>query len=273
MIGMRATALSLADRSAPAASHSLDRHRLARQTAFLTVQGDKLKLNFRLNGNKALPKAGGTAMWQSVASILGYGAIGLGFLLAVLTYRLLRKGPENNTPIYVYEVFCFALVIVGAFLQWSSNNISAGALMSQIDTLQSQLKEAKGALSKAQLDLDSTKDNLNRAQTQAKSAESQLDTLKDASNKLAETQGSLQSTEQKLRAAQQEAGAAKSKGDAATKTMAAIVRWIPGAIEELQQVNGTVTGIPCGGGANGTPIIGGGGAPTYQISSGTSAAC
>jgi hypothetical protein len=45
------------------------------------------------------------AMW---ASILGYGAIGLGFLLAVLAYRLLRKGNVKDTQIYVFEVFALS---------------------------------------------------------------------------------------------------------------------------------------------------------------------
>ena len=58
---------------------------------------------------------------SSIVSILGLGAVGLGFLLALLSYRLLRQERTNNTPIYVFQFFCFALVLVGAWLQYFGN--------------------------------------------------------------------------------------------------------------------------------------------------------
>lgn len=59
---------------------------------------------------------------MNIVSILGLGSIGLGFLLAFLTYRLLTKEREQNLPIYVFQVFCFLLVLVGAALQYSTTN-------------------------------------------------------------------------------------------------------------------------------------------------------
>jgi len=55
---------------------------------------------------------------------LKFGVIGLGFLLAVLAYLLLRKSQEraghiwrNDISIYVFMVFSLALVGVGFFAQ------------------------------------------------------------------------------------------------------------------------------------------------------------
>jgi hypothetical protein len=56
-----------------------------------------------------------------IGSILGYGAIGLGFLLALLAYRLLAAGKARERPVYIYMVFCLALLGVGATLQYSDN--------------------------------------------------------------------------------------------------------------------------------------------------------
>ena len=47
-------------------------------------------------------------------SILGYGAIGLGFLLAFFAYRLLGRPNIKERPIYVFEIFCLALVLITA---------------------------------------------------------------------------------------------------------------------------------------------------------------
>lgn len=74
---------------------------------------------------------------SSIASILGAGAIGLGFLLAYLTYRLLRQERTNYTPLYVFQVFCFALVIVGAVLQYFGN-----AYSNKIEALEASLKNS-----------------------------------------------------------------------------------------------------------------------------------
>jgi uncharacterized membrane protein SpoIIM required for sporulation len=43
---------------------------------------------------------------MDVPAILSAGAIGLGFLLAVLTYLLIRGG-TRDTPVYVFMFFCF----------------------------------------------------------------------------------------------------------------------------------------------------------------------
>ncbi len=96
----------------------------------------------------------------NAASILGYGAIGLGFLLAVLAYRLLRAGHINERPIYVFEGFCLVLVIIGAVLQYSSGS----ATTTQNSNLQAELQR--------------TKDLLTAATARAQSAESSLASAK-----------------------------------------------------------------------------------------------
>jgi hypothetical protein len=58
---------------------------------------------------------------MGIVSILGFGAIGLGFLLAYLAYRLLAKDPTRERPIYVYMAFCLVLVGVGAALQFDES--------------------------------------------------------------------------------------------------------------------------------------------------------
>jgi hypothetical protein len=78
----------------------------------------------------------------SITSILGLGAIGLGFLLAFLTYSLLRTERTNNTPIYVFQFFCFALVLVGAFLQYVGN--------ARTETSQTEIQTIKNNLAAAQ---------------------------------------------------------------------------------------------------------------------------
>ena len=52
---------------------------------------------------------------MDVVSILSLGAIGLGFLLAYLAYRLLAGGQTNERTIYVFMVFCLTLVAVRCF--------------------------------------------------------------------------------------------------------------------------------------------------------------
>jgi hypothetical protein len=58
---------------------------------------------------------------MNITSILGFGAIGLGFLLALFAYRLLAKGVTRERPFYIYLAFCLALLGVGAALQYSDN--------------------------------------------------------------------------------------------------------------------------------------------------------
>lgn len=69
------------------------------------------------------------------SSILSYGAIGLGFLLAWLAYRLLLKEqglvkPRSSilSSIYMFEGFAIVLVIIGAILEYTNNAAKAGAL-------------------------------------------------------------------------------------------------------------------------------------------------
>ncbi|WP_439366008.1 hypothetical protein ACNJYD_08780 [Bradyrhizobium sp. DASA03005] len=68
------------------------------------------------------------------SSILSYGAIGLGFLLAWLAYRLLLKEQGMVKPrssilssIYMFEGFAIVLVIIGAILEYTNNVAKAGA--------------------------------------------------------------------------------------------------------------------------------------------------
>lgn len=53
----------------------------------------------------------------SVYEILGYGVIGLGFLLAFLAYLLLRKDRSKPGPVYVFMVFCVVLCGIGLYAQ------------------------------------------------------------------------------------------------------------------------------------------------------------
>jgi hypothetical protein len=103
---------------------------------------------------------------MSITSILGYGAIGLGFLLAYLAYRLLLQEQGTKTPrpeilkaIYLFECFCVVLVVLGSILQYSANEDKAKAEL---------LSEKNRALDN---DLKFTKDNLAAAQLLAKAAD------------------------------------------------------------------------------------------------------
>ena len=81
---------------------------------------------------------------MDIVAILGFGAIGLGFLLAFLTYQLLRRERKNNRPIYVFQFFCFMLVLIGAFLQYASSlgNDTSQDLRIEISNIQSRLDTA-----------------------------------------------------------------------------------------------------------------------------------
>jgi hypothetical protein len=76
---------------------------------------------------------------MNIASILGFGAIGLGFLLALLAYRLLATGQARERPVYIYMAFCLALLGVGAFLQYSDNR-SLAAAQTALDTAKGENK-------------------------------------------------------------------------------------------------------------------------------------
>lgn len=87
---------------------------------------------------------------MTVIEILGAGAMGLGFLLAYLTYRLLAENRTNNRPIYAYQVFCFLLVLVGAFLQYSSMG-STAALDIEVSSLKQKVVNLEQKLDKVNL--------------------------------------------------------------------------------------------------------------------------
>lgn len=55
-----------------------------------------------------------------ILQILGLGAIGLGFLLAVLAYKLLAANPANRGSIYIFMAFCLVIMGTGAFLQYAA---------------------------------------------------------------------------------------------------------------------------------------------------------
>ena len=67
------------------------------------------------------------------AKILSYGAIGLGFLLAVLSYWLLRGNPDKRGPIYIFMLFCLILVAIGAWLQYTADSNRTAAAEAQMD--------------------------------------------------------------------------------------------------------------------------------------------
>lgn len=83
---------------------------------------------------------------SSVASILGYGAIGLGFLLAFLAYKLLGKPGIKEQPIYVFEAFCLVLVLVGAFLQYSDGQRIVDASTRETDALRARYNKLTAAM-------------------------------------------------------------------------------------------------------------------------------
>lgn len=168
----------------------------------------------------------------NVASILGYGAIGLGFLLALLTYNLLKQPQANYTHIYVYEFFCFALVLVGAALQYSTNNGD-----STIHDLQKQVKSLQNDLN--------TASNSNSAVTKE-----------------------LQATQNKLASATQRADSAEANLTKAYEVMVDIAKAAPTSIANLQEVNRVLTGNYCSGGSNGQPLWNGYGPKTAALSTG-----
>ncbi|UWQ95478.1 hypothetical protein K3728_17685 [Rhodobacteraceae bacterium M385] len=78
---------------------------------------------------------------MNVLSILGYGAIGLGFLLAFLAYRLLSTERTNNQPLYVFMAFCLVLFFGGVWLQFLS--LDPNPLLEQIMTQQTRYDDVE----------------------------------------------------------------------------------------------------------------------------------
>jgi hypothetical protein len=123
------------------------------------------------------------ALLDKASSILGYGVIGLGLLLAILAYRLLSNGVVRERPIYVFEGFCLTVVIIGAVLQYSST--TAGAITARNQTLQDELRTANDKLSATQTELQSAKEGSSAALTRALKAESTLASASGAMAKIA----------------------------------------------------------------------------------------
>jgi outer membrane murein-binding lipoprotein Lpp len=158
------------------------------------------------------------------------GAVGLGFLLAILAYNLLKQQRPDNMPIYVFEVFCFGLVLVGALLQYSAGSSASkiDGLQSKVTALQTDLNAAMSNLTAAQAELQATKNNLAAALQKSQSLESSLNGLQQA--------------------------------------MARISAKVPDAIKNLESVNGILTGNYCEGGASGKPIWDGRGTAAAKLS-------
>ena len=166
---------------------------------------------------------------MNIAAILGYGAIGLGFLLAVLAYRLLASDRTRERPIYVFMVFCLALLGVGAVLQYTAS-------------------QDKTALEQKSRDYDNLKVQADATEKNWGSAQSNLATTQDKlSAKLTE-----------LAAAQTALADEKAANKRPVDSMKAIVNALSPTTAPLQQVAGRITGAEvCNGGAHGEPLPGG----------------
>jgi hypothetical protein len=97
------------------------------------------------------------------ASVLSYGAIGLGFLLALLAYRLLLREQAQKEPrppilraVYYFEVFCIVLVILGALLQFSNSNSKAiaASMSEENNRLRAEIRNIVTEISTAFPDAD-----------------------------------------------------------------------------------------------------------------------
>lgn len=89
---------------------------------------------------------------ETVVKILGYGVIGLGFLLALLSYRLLSKEQQRDQPrlvmlrsIMIFMAFSIALCVVGLCSNFLDENPQK-----KVDDSQDTFKEH---FSKLRLDL------------------------------------------------------------------------------------------------------------------------
>lgn len=165
---------------------------------------------------------------MDIASILGFGAIGLGFLLAFLAYRLLATNEARERPVYIYMAFCLALLGVGAALQYSDNHYKAA------------LEQKNKDYESLRAQLDATAKNLIAAQAT-----------------LSENQEKLSSTLTSLAAAQAAVNNAKGENKRLADGMKAIVETLAPTTGPLREVQGAVTGLACSGGAHGIPMNGG----------------
>lgn len=85
-------------------------------------------------------------------SALNYGVIGLGFLLALLSFWLLSKAqPTMYVPIYVFMVFSMLVIILGLsseYMRYSFDNAKSVSL-NVIGRLRTELNDEKTASTKA----------------------------------------------------------------------------------------------------------------------------
>ncbi len=107
------------------------------------------------------------------ASILSYGIIGLGFLLAGLAFRLLNKEQNKKTPsqiivrsIYAFEVFCIVLVILGGTNEYvkSDTRWHNSELVARVSALTDEL----AALQNTNLTLSQQIERLRNRKTEQK---------------------------------------------------------------------------------------------------------
>lgn len=108
---------------------------------------------------------------MDVPAILSAGAIGLGFLLAFLTYLLIRGG-ERGTPVYVFMCFCFGLVLVGAVLQYMA--FDTRRLQNQLNVLQVQLQQANDGKPATELELQKARNSADACQQKSLALEKEL---------------------------------------------------------------------------------------------------
>lgn len=82
----------------------------------------------------------------NVYEILGYGVIGLGFLLAFLAFTLLTREQKREAPrgtilaaIYIFMVFSLALCLIGFVADTQKSENGSSANQQQIDSLRQEL--------------------------------------------------------------------------------------------------------------------------------------
>ncbi|MEH6442958.1 MAG: hypothetical protein V7784_03590 [Oceanospirillaceae bacterium] len=212
---------------------------------------------------------------MNIVSILGLGAIGLGFLLALLTYKLLRQAPVNNVPIYVYQFFCFVLVLIGAGLQYSTilqdQRINTASV--HIFNLSEKIVGYKGRISSLEKRLKVVDDELNLAKqdtAQLGSLKGRVSILKldndKYKSKVSSLDKRLEKTKDILSSTQQKASQLTRQLNNSILVMKNIAYMIPSSIKKLNSVNEILTGNVCSGGSSGVPIWGGRGTQMAKLS-------
>ena len=91
------------------------------------------------------------------AKILSFGIIGLGFLLALLSFYLLYQRPEKSGPIYVFMAFSVSILLLGLgreYLAYSFDKANA-SMSTQIDRLNFELKDKANQIGDLVTQIDS----------------------------------------------------------------------------------------------------------------------